>query len=246
MDDEVLARRRIKTFLASETDVEVIGECANGCEAAAAIETLTPDLLFLDIELPSLSGIEVLQELPSDAVPSVIFVTAHTDYTLQAFELHAIDYLLKPFSEERFRQAIARVRRQRHGATPSETQQRLLSLLTDLGASKTSVERLIVNVNDRVLLLPTHEIDWIEAQGNYALIHAKGKTYLLRETLNNLSARLDAQRFFRIHRSTLVNIERIKKLQLMFGGQYAVILHDGTELTLSRSYREKLLQRFGA
>lgn len=245
VDDEPLARKRIKQLLANEPDIEVIGECGDGKSALAALRDLQPDLVFLDVEMPGATGVEVLEKSEPDASPAVIFVTAYDEYTIKAFDFHAVDYLLKPYSEDRFREAVRRAKLQIGQKNKRVLTERFADLFDYLKLNRNHLERLIVGANNRLVALAVDEIDWIEAYGNYLKIHYKGKSFLLRETLNDLSAKLDSRKFVRIHRSTLVNLNRIKEFQPMFGGQYTVVLRDGTELTLSRSYREKVMSRFG-
>jgi two-component system LytT family response regulator len=230
-DDEPLARKKIRTLLEREADVEVAGECGSGPEAARLIRELEPDLVFLDIEMPELDGLSVLSGLPSRAAPLVIFVTAYDQYAVRAFDVKALDYLLKPFDRRRFRAALERAREQlRHSGEPAES----------------PLSRLLVRSGDGLSVLKVDDVDWVEAADNYVKVHALGETHLLRETLAHLQSRLDPARFLRIHRSTLVNLERIQSLHPLFHGDQIVVLRDGTELTLSRRYRndfETLLGR---
>jgi two-component system LytT family response regulator len=242
VDDEPLARGRLRTLLAGEPDVEVVGECGDGLEAVAAVEELSPDLLFLDVQMPALDGFAVLEALDADRLPAVVFVTAHDRYALRAFEVHALDYLLKPFDRDRFRKALGRARAQIAGA---EGGGKLPALLADARARRQPADRLVIKSAGRVFFLRTEEIDWVEAAGNYVRLHCGGDAHLLRETMNGLEARLDGQRFLRVHRSTIVNVDRIRELQAWFHGDYLVILRDGTQLTLSRGYRPRVQERFG-
>jgi len=244
VDDEPLARERIKRFLTDERDIELIGECADGQEAVSAIQTLEPDLVFLDIQIPELDGFGVLEAVGVEQMPAVIFVTAYDRYALQAFDVNALDYLLKPYNRERFHKAVERARAQLSNGAKGELSERLLSLLENLQPEQRYLERLMIKSSGRVFFLRTTEIDWIEAEGNYLRLHVGKESHLLRETMNRLAAKLDQNKFLRIHRSTLVNIERIKELQPLFSGDYVVILRDGKQLTLSRSYRDKLLELF--
>jgi two-component system LytT family response regulator len=244
VDDESLARERIKRYLGAEADIEIVGECANGKEAVESIDSLSPDLLFLDIQMPEMDGFGVLEAIGLQKVPAIIFVTAYDKYALKAFEVHALDYLLKPFNRERFRRSLARAREQLDHDRMGQLDQRLLSLLEDLKAEQKHLDRLVVRSVGRVFFLKTDEIDWIEAAGNYVRLHVGREGHLLRETMNRLEAKLNPDKFLRIHRSTLVNIDRIKELQPLFSGDYTVILRDGRQLTLSRSYRDKLLELF--
>lgn len=240
VDDEVIARERVRRFLSDESDVEVLGECRNGREALAAIKKLEPDLVFLDIQMPQMSGFEVLASIASKDLPAIVFVTAYDQYALQAFEVHALDYLLKPFNRERFRQSLDHVRKQFERGQQRGVDDRLISLLEDMKAGPKYAERLVIKATGRVYFLKTDDIDWIEACGNYVNLHTGSEAHLLRETLNHLENRLDPEKFLRIHRSRLVNIDYIKELSPLFNGDYTVTLHDGTELTLSRTYRDRL------
>jgi two-component system LytT family response regulator len=241
-DDEPLARERIKRLLGSEPEIEIIGECADGRAAILAIEQLKPDLLFLDIQMPEVDGFGVIKAIGPEDMPAVIFVTAYDTYALRAFDVHALDYLLKPYNRQRFRKAVERARAHLQSERGEGLDQRLVSLLDYLKVGQKPLERLVVKSVGRVFFLRTKEIDWIEAAGNYVRIHVGGEAHLLREAMNVLEARLDPDKFLRIHRSTIVNIERIKELQPLFSGDYSVVLRDGTQLTLSRSYRENLLE----
>jgi two-component system LytT family response regulator len=245
IDDELLARKRVGQLLAKEADCEIIAECANGLEAIAAISEHQPDLIFLDVQMPEINGFQVLQELKDKTrMPAVIFVTAYDQFTLRAFDARAVDYILKPFSVERFQQAFSRARKKLRPETIRESNEQISLLLEHLKLKEKFLDRLIVNHKNRLILVPINDVDWIESYGNYLRIHSQGKIYLLRETMNNLAERLDPKKFLRIHRSTLVNLDRIKEFQPMFGGQYTVVLHEGTELTLSRNYRQQVMQRF--
>jgi two-component system LytT family response regulator len=245
VDDEPLARQRLRALLAGEPDIEVIGECADGSEAVAAIREHEPDLLFLDVQMPKLDGFGVLETVGPEQMPATIFVTAYDRYALQAFEVHALDYLLKPFDRKRFQKALRRARLQFQSGGRPEGEARLQALAEGTKTGRKPQERLVIKAGGRVFFLKTDEIDWIEAAGNYARVHAGGESHLLRETMGGLEARLDPDKFLRIHRSTIVNIERIQELQPWFHGDYVVILRDGTQLTLSRSYRQKLQEFFG-
>lgn len=240
VDDEPLARERIRTLLADELDTEMIGEYANGYEAVIAIERDKPDLLFLDVQMPELDGFGVLQRLGAEKLPAVIFVTAYDQYALRAFEVHALDYLLKPFDRERFQKALQRARLQIQQAKDGDLNQRLLALLENLQPERKWLERLVVKSGGRVFFLKIEEIDWIEAAGNYVRLHTGRESHLLRETIKNLESQLDPKKFLRLNRSTIVRIDRIKELQPWFNGEYAIILQDGSRLTSSRGYREKL------
>src|SRR5262249_15102954 len=222
-------------------DSPVGGECADGQEARRAIGKHQPQLVFLDVQMPGLNGFDVLEAIGPDKMPAVVFVTAYDAYALRAFEVHALDYLLKPFDRDRFQKALQRARAEVQRAGPDP---RLASLLEEVKARKPA-ERLMLQSSGKVYFVRVEDIDWVEAAGNYARLHVGGETHLLRETMNGLEARLDPQKFLRIHRSTIVNIERVKELHPWFHGDYQVVLRDGTELTLSRSYRPRLQELFG-
>lgn len=240
VDDEPLARERLRTLLAEVNAIAIIGECANGREAVEAIQAQQPELLFLDVQMPELDGFGVLKQITAATMPVIIFVTAYDQYALRAFEVHALDYLLKPFDRTRFHQALQRARLQIEQAKGGEVNERLLLLLEDLRAEKQWLERLVIKSGGRIFFLKTDEIDWIEAAGNYVRLHVERETHLLRETIKNLESQLDPKKFLRINRSTLVRIDHIKELQSWFNGEHAVILQDGAQLTSSRGYREKL------
>lgn len=243
IDDEPLARDKIRGFLEDEADFEVIAECRDGKEALETIEAEKPDLIFLDVQMPELDGFEVLENLEIGAMPTVVFTTAFDQYALQAFDVHAVDYLLKPFDRERFREALERARREVGRKQIGDMKEQLKALLDSVGAERPKhPERLVIKSSGRVVFLKVDEIDWVDAAGNYVKLHAAGENHLLRETMSNLEERLDPGKFIRIHRSTIVNIERIKELQQQFHGDYLVVLNSGQRLTLSRSYREKIQQ----
>jgi two-component system LytT family response regulator len=245
VDDEPLARERVLSLLQQETDVEVVGECSDGTQAVSAIQERSPDLVFLDVQMPGCDGFEVIRHVGADRMPTVVFVTAYDEYALQAFEVHALDYLLKPFGRDRFQQTLRHAREALERRRAGDLGRRLLALVHDIKPEPQRVERLVVKSGGRVFFLRTDEIDWIEAAGNYVRLHLGTESHLFRETMNRMESRLDTRRFARIHRSRIVNTERIKELQPWFNGDYVVVLRDGTRLTLSRGYREKLQQRLG-
>jgi two-component system LytT family response regulator len=245
VDDEPLARERVMSLLQQEHDVEIVGECADGAQAVSAIQERSPDLVFLDVQMPGCDGFEVIRNIGADRMPNVVFVTAYDEYALQAFEVHALDYLLKPFGKDRFQQTLRHAREALERRRAGDLGRRLLALVHDIKPEPQRVERLVVKSGGRVFFLRTDEIDWIEAAGNYVRLHLGTESHLFRETMNRMESRLDTRRFARIHRSRIVNTERIKELQPWFNGDYVVILRDGTRLTLSRGYREKLQQRLG-
>jgi two-component system LytT family response regulator len=240
VDDEPPARELIGTLLHDEPDVEVVGECANGRSAIAAIERLSPDLVFLDVRMPGLDGFGVLAELPAERWPMIVFVTAYDEHAVRAFEIHALDYLLKPFEYERLHQAVQRARAKMSQRDGASQQAPLVALLEELQSKAQSWDRVVVRESGRITFLKPDEIEWIEAEGNYLRLHAGAKSYLLRETMNAAEARLAARKFLRVSRSIVVNLERIQEWQPLFHGDSVLILKDGTRLTVSRVYREKL------
>ncbi len=244
VDDEPLARERIRTLARGDPEIEIAGECSDGRAAVAAIRKLAPQLLFLDVQMPDLDGFGVLEAIGPEHMPVTIFVTAYDQYALRAFEVHALDYLLKPFDRERFEKALARAKRQIR-RSDDELHERLLALLEDLKPGQKYLERLVIKSGGRIFFLRAEEIDWIEASGNYVRLHAGKESHLLRDTMNGIEARLDPARLVRVHRSTIVNLDRIKELHPWFRGDHVIILRDGTRLTLSRSCREKLEERLG-
>lgn len=247
VDDEVLGRNRIREILRKDPEIDLVGECANGREAVEAVLQHSPDLLFLDVQMPEMDGFAVLDALPRERIPLVVFVTAYDQYALRAFEVYALDYILKPFDSERFRRTLQHAKSQVLKQRGSVLNQGLLSLLEELKAKPKArhADRLVIKSGGRVSFLKTAEIDWIESEGNYVRLHVGKETHLLRETLNQMEDRLDPDQFLRIHRSTIVNLDRIKELQPWFHGEYRVLLHDRTQLLLSRKYREKLKNLLG-
>ena len=247
VDDEPIARRGIRTQLAAENDFEIVAECRSGQEAVSIIEQTSPDLVFLDVQMPELDGFEVIEKIGAERMPAVIFVTAYDKYALRAFDVHAIDYLLKPFDAERFSRALLQARQQIERRSIQDLSQRLKGLLDDLRTTpnRKYAERLVIKTSGRIFFLSTSEIDWIEAADNYVRIHSGGDEHLLRETMSSLEKRLDPEEFMRIHRSRIVNIDRVKELQPLFRGEYEVRLQDGTRLESGRGYRANLQQLVG-
>jgi len=246
-DDERLARQKLRMFLESERDVEIVAECQDGKQTVLAINSLRPDLLLLDIQMPDLDGFQVLSEIPASELPVVVFTSAYDQYAIRAFEAHALDYLLKPFDQGRLHQAIERARAELKKTDHTQTTHRLLELLSHLKpefATATSgpQNRLVIKAKGRVIFLDLDEIDWVEAAANYVRLNAGKESYLLRETIARTSERLNPDEFIRIHRSTIVNARKIKELIPVNSGEYVVVLKSGKELSCSRSYRT-LLQR---
>lgn len=244
-DDEPLARERLRALLAPEPDIELLAQVRDGKEAVAAIHHQAPDLVFLDVQMPQMDGFDVIEAVGADKMPPVILVTAYDQHALRAFEVRALDYLLKPFDRERFTEALQRARKQIERNETGDLGQRLLALMKDLRRAPPRAERLVVKSGGRLFFLRADEIDWIEAAGNYVRVHVGSESHLLRETMQAIQARLDPEKFFRIHRCRIVNMERVQELQPWYNGEYAVLLQTGTRLTLSRGYREKLQERLG-
>ena len=250
-DDEELARRGLRALSQRCEDLELICECANGQEAVDAIRRHRPDLVFLDIQMPGKTGFDVISAIEDAQRPHVVFVTAYDKFALRAFEVHALDYLLKPVNEERFDAAVARVREAMSHATDNAIVQRVRQVAADLkvaiSPSKGSaVDRLPIKINGRIMVIRVADIDWIEADGDYVSVHVGNKTWLMRDTIAAVELRLALSGFVRIHRSTLVNAERVKELQPQDKGEYTVVLNDGTELKLTRHYRTSVERLVGA
>jgi two-component system LytT family response regulator len=240
VDDEPLGRSLIRKLLAEDPDFEKIGECVNGVQALRAIRNDSPDLVFLDVQMPELNGFEVLAELRSERLPIIIFVTAFDTFALKAFEAHALDYLLKPVADDRFFEALKRVKTYISGRDAGEFRDRLLDLACELSHSTKYISRLAVESGGRYIFLKVAEIDWIEAAGNYLNLHVGKQSYLLRGRISEFEKSLSPGEFFRIHRSTIVNLDRIKEFQPLFKGEGLVVLKDGTELSASRNCSRNL------
>ncbi|MEW5917906.1 MAG: LytTR family DNA-binding domain-containing protein [Gemmatimonadota bacterium] len=240
VDDEPLGRERIVALLRALPDAQVVGESDTGRTAIAAIEELKPDLVFLDVQMPELDGFGVLAALPPTAVPAVIFVTAYDEYAVRAFEVHAQDYLLKPFDPDRFYSAFERAAKNIRSERSGDANARLLALLGDIERDRPRRSRIAIRSGGSISFLPVDEIDWLEAADNYVRVHARGETHLVRQTLQSMEESLTANEFLRIHRSSIVNVNRIKEIQPWFGGEYVVLLRDGTKLHTSRRYRARL------
>jgi len=235
VDDEPIARARVVSLLKQEEDIEVIGECSNGQQAMSAIESSSPDLLFLDIQMPEVNGLDLARTIQSTGTPAVVFVTAYDEYALRAFEVHALDFLLKPFSAERFRSALGHAREQ-----VSQRRKGVAAPKPAPDVRGTRPNRLMIKSGGRIHFVRMADIDWCEAQGNYVRVHVGTQEHLVRDTMSHLESELDPQQFVRIHRSTIVNIEHVRELRPLAHGDYSVFLRDGTELTLTRSYRRRV------
>ena len=248
VDDEPLARRNLRLLLEKDPQIEIIDECRNGREAVRALKNFSPELVFLDIQMPEMDGFDVLAEVGPKQIQAIIFVTAFDQYALKAFEVHALDYLLKPFDDARFQKALDKAKSQIEQRQINKISKKLLALLEDREhrqeeRQKTYLTRLMIKLASRVVLLKVGEIDWIEADGNYAKLHVGRKSHLLREKMHDLEAQLNPKKFVRIHRSIIVNLDRIKEMHPHFNGDYVVVLEDGSQLKLSRSRREHLEAR---
>jgi two-component system LytT family response regulator len=239
VDDEPWARTRLASLLGAEPDFAPLEPCSNGAEAIRAIVQYQPEVVFLDVRMPDIDGFEVVDAIGVDAMPIVVFATAYEEYAVKAFDAGALDYLLKPFDEERFRRALERVRREVRN--PAESRSALGGVMADLRRPRGFAERLVVNTSGRVVFLKTEDIDWLEASGNYVMIHAGREKHLMRDTLRALEERLDPTRFVRLHRSAIVNIERLRELLPWSRGEQVAVLRDGTQLTIGRAFRERLL-----
>jgi two-component system LytT family response regulator len=245
IDDEAPARSRLRHLLAGEPDVEVIAECSSGREAVSAIHQHQPDAVFLDIQMPRMTGLQVCEEVGVAQLPLVVFVTAYDQYAVKAFEVHAVDYLLKPVDRERFQGTLARLRERLGGNERSGQDVNLAAVLAELRSVARTTERMAFKVDGKVILLRRDEISWLEADGNYVHVHVGSESHMLRDTLANLETQLPADQFLRVSRSVIVNLDAVKELQPLFYGDYAVILRDGKKLTLSRSHRDRVERLLG-
>ena len=239
-EDEMVARQAI-TAMAGAYGIEVLAACEDGPETLRNVAKHSPDLLFLDVQMPGMDGFEVLEHLPAETFPAVVFTTAHDTYAVRAFEHSAVDYLLKPFDDERFRKAVDRARtRLGRGSNRSEWIRNLVSELREAQEARAGVQRLVIRSRGQVSFLRVDEIDWIEASHNYLKLHCGPDVHLLRETIKEIEARLQPDKFLRIHRCLIVNVDRIRRLEACGYGEYLVVLRDGKKLSLSRGYRENL------
>jgi two-component system LytT family response regulator len=268
VDDEPLAREGIRLLLEGDPDIEIVAECGSGSQAVALIEEQGPDLLFLDVEMPELNGFEVLQETGADRVPFVIFITAHDEFAIRAFEVHALDYLLKPFEDARFYEALERVKTEVRHNHDTAFAKRVSAMLADrpearvptetdgpdpphssttvhVGPRVPYLDRLVVKRGGRVFFIDVGDIDWIEAADYYVRVHVGPESYLLRMTMKSLEESLDPSRFVRVHRSSIVSLDFVRELQPYFRGEYVVVLDDGTRLRLSRGRRRRIEQALG-
>ncbi len=238
VDDEPLARERVRGFLQKAADFEIVGECATGTEALNAIVSQHPDAVFLDVQMPGMTGFEVIQALPPGESPTIVFTTAHDQFALEAFDVNAVDYLLKPFKAARFEESLERIRRAVDSKTAEPTNRRLAQWLDQRVPIAPGQRRLMVKDTDRVVFVRLDDIDWIEAAGNYAVLHVGRNSHVLRETMGNLEETLPEELFFRVSRSAFIHLQRIRELQPLPGGQHVVILNDGQKVTMTRPLRE--------
>ena len=255
VDDEPVARQRLRRLLSDIEDIAVIGECKNGREAVAVILEASPDVVLLDVQMPIMDGFAVLSALPPDRIPLVIFITAFDEHATSAFDVHALDYVVKPVDAERFRTAIERARTQLSMKSTVLRHERVLALLREQNATEDTPElasaaarprfpqRLLIAENGKRFFVPVSEVSWIESYGNYVRIHTGGKTHLLRATMTRVESSLDPAHFARIHRSTIVNLAAVREIQPWFAGDYVVLLKDGPKLKLSRTYRGRFQQQ---
>lgn len=243
VDDEPIARKGIRHLLDEAPDVEIVGECGDGAEAVSAIRKRSPDLVFLDVQMPELDGFGMLENLGVEEGPEIIFITAYDEYTLRAFDVHALDYLLKPLNPERFHKALCRARARLHNKSSERLNSRLLALLEYHRREERPALRFAIKTPQGSLLVDANDVDWVEAAGNYVSLRAGAQAHLLSETISGMENRLDPRKFLRIHRSRIVNMERIKLLRPLFHGEYEIVLKDGTRLTSGRAYRDRIRER---
>jgi two-component system LytT family response regulator len=250
VDDEPAARRGVRLLLEVDPEIAIVGEAGSGAEALALIRRERPALVFLDVQMADCNGFQVLEQLEAGLLPTVVFVTAFDEFALQAFAVHAVDYLLKPYDDARFCAALDRAKQQVRHRQAEAVNAHLTQLLDYLkqapmagvaAAGPDGTDRILIKSSGEIIFLKIGEIDWIEAEGDYMKFHVAGRSHLQRETMARLEARLDPKRFVRIHRSTIVNLDRVRKLSPSFVGEYAVVLHDGTKLKLSRGYQDRLV-----
>ena len=238
VDDEPLARRRLKSLLDGEADIEIIGEAANGTEAVRAITMDKPDLVFLDIQMPGLDGFDVLRATAAIHQPFVVFITAHDEHAIRAFDVQAVDYLLKPVIEARFREAVRRAVTRLRKTPGKELAQEIAQLLERVSPTPARGGRIPIKRDGRVNFVRVEDVDWVQADGDVVRLHVGRESHAIRETLADVEAKLPTDRFLRIHRSLIVNVERVREVQPWFKGDYVLILHDGTKLRSGRTYRD--------
>ncbi|HEX8288896.1 MAG TPA: LytTR family DNA-binding domain-containing protein [Pyrinomonadaceae bacterium] len=245
VDDEPLARRRIRSLLTNHENMEIVGECADGSEAVEAIENLSPDLMFLDVQMPEMDGLSVIKIRAGKPMPLIIFVTAYNNYGLDAFDSYAVDYLLKPFDAKRFEKALEKAAARLSANKNADSQAYLSELVNKIEQREKYCKHLAIRQNGRVFLVKTEEIEWIEAERNYVRLHVGQESYLRREAIGNIEEKFDSAQFRRIHRSIIVNINFIKELLLTSSSDYRIVLLSGKELTLSRNFQKNLPEFLG-
>jgi two-component system LytT family response regulator len=243
VDDEPLARKGVRIVLEKDPEIRILGEAGDGIEALERIKAERPDLVFLDVQMPEMNGFEVLESLSLEELPLVVFVTAYDQYALNAFQVHALDYLMKPFEDERLQEALDHAKAQLQHKNGTHPTKRLQEMLEATRAERGRVGRIMVRSGGRITFVRVDDVDWIEAQGDYVCLHTQGKKHLVREKISDLEAQLSAAQFLRIHRSTMINVSRIREMQPLFHGEYSVVLQDGTRLTMSRSFRDRVFER---
>jgi len=244
VDDEPRSRAIVRRMLSAYPSFTLVAECANGYEALTAVSELRPHLMLLDIQMPEMDGFDVLKKIGTEHLPVVTFLTAFDQYAVRAFEVHALDYLLKPFDDERFASMMQRVEERLTGQNGPVYAQQVLTMLETLTAASSYAERFVVRLRGKILVIPVAQVDWIEADDNYIRIHSGASTYLDRETLSAMCARLDPKTFIRVHRSALINVNRIKEVAVI-NGDYELVLHSGVRIALSRTYRDDFFSRLG-
>ncbi|MEP7338065.1 MAG: LytTR family DNA-binding domain-containing protein [Acidobacteriota bacterium] len=242
VDDEPLPRERIRTLLAEHSNIEVIGECEDGQEAANRILAEQPELVFLDIQMPELDGFEVIKAISHEYLPAIVFVTAYDEHAIRAFEVNAIDYLLKPINAARFEKAVLRAidRLINAGASAREPDRQLLNFVGRLRAEQQYTTRFVVRAGSKLSFVRASDVDWIDVADNYVRLHVAGREHLVRDTLKSVESQLDPEIFVRVHRSIIINLDRIESVEPHFHGEYLVTMKDGSKLTTSRSYSERL------
>ena len=245
VDDEPLARTRIRRFLSEEPDMEIVGECADGAQAVDLIRELAPEVVFLDVQMPKMDGIEVIRQIGAHNLRTVVFVTAFNHYAVQAFEAEAVDYLLKPFDRRRFQEALQRIRRRLTEYSHETLSEQIEQLVKRFQPSSPYLQRLVIRSEGSILLVRVEDVDWLEAAGNYVCVHLGKRNHIVRDSLAHLEKQLDPVRFLRVHRSAIVNLDRIRELRPTFQGDYKVVLLSGDILPLSRKYREALTRQLG-
>jgi len=245
VDDEPLARKKIQNLLKNHSDIEVVGECSNGIEAVDSVKSLRPDLVFLDIQIPHLNGLKVSEALSGPDSPLIIFVTAYDQHAVRAFDLQALDFVLKPYDRERFEKALTRAKNQIREKRNNDLGPQILAMLNELRERPKYLDRIAMKDGSRVFFIKREDIDWISAEGNYVRLHLSKESYLYRENLTNLITQLDPAKFRRIHRSTVINLDRIQELRSGSYGDYTITLISGVELTVGRSFRDELRELLG-